>query len=165
MKIAAYEAYMENLATQYLPIRHSATTKRFTRYNVVEVFTELRSSLDLSHFCLMLESFEGQLQDNASSALFDQQTGAFMVLRKVELDNYPAEAETLDLAKAMGLELIYKINQDSRKPGNAIRAFELSSVKYFKVGPVFDNAYGFRFEFSFYDQLSPVLNPANWATV
>ena len=117
-----------------------------------EVLTGLRS--DIKTPALILESYEGQLIDNKSDNFLSSREGAFMILKQVQPDNFDQENQFLDDSERIGLEIIKRIKRDAKIypiQNRTPKIFNLSSVSWQKVGPVFDNYYGYRFTFNMGD--------------
>jgi hypothetical protein len=167
MTPAVYLNYFEQMARQLLQIGHSTTKKRFARINIEEVLTGLRNSINLSDWCMFLESYEGKLILKADETAADIITGAFMIVKNVQPDNFVQEAMVLDQSKAIGIKIVSRMILDKQKAyqGTApafMRGFDVSSVNYQKVGPLFDNAYGYRFEFSVLANENLLVSAEDW---
>jgi hypothetical protein len=164
MELQAYTDYFLDIATRLKEIAHSEAKKRFTRINIEEVFSGLRSSLDLNNFCLCLESFEGSLGANNYDQVFDNNIGAFMIVKNCRVDDFVQETQICDQAKQIGLKVVAKMAYDAERRQRglapvALKNFDIASVQYEKIGPLFDNCFGYRFTFLTYDSLSLVHNP------
>ncbi|MGV3588608.1 MAG: hypothetical protein ACO1OF_16500 [Adhaeribacter sp.] len=163
MTLKDYEAYFERLATQFKPIGHSPQNRKFVRISIEELFVQMRSGLILTGPGLVLEVFEGELQYTKSDNNPDNQAGAFYILQNVRQDDFKHETEVLDRCLTLGKELAAKIFRDSRYGKGPLQNFDLDKIRYHKVGPFWDNAFGYRFEFSWWDAFKPVVNPDNWS--
>lgn len=167
MELQAYTDYFLDVATRLKDIGHTEAKERFTRFNIEEVFSGLRSKIDLNNFCLCLESFEGSLSANNANQVFDNNIGAFVIVKNCQIDNFVMETQICDQAKKIGLKVVAKMVYDVelRYKGLvpvALKNFDISSVQYEKVGPVFDNCFGYRFTFLTYDSLTLVHNPNDY---
>ncbi len=161
--VKEYVDYFEGIATQHKEIQHTDAKKHFARINIEEVLTGLRSSIFTP--ALILESFEGGLIDNKSDNILADRMGAFMILKEVEHDNFKQEAEFLDDCERIGLDAIRRMRRDARvQPIQArlLRGLQLSKVGWMKVGPVFDNWYGYRFTFSLEDHENMKYDDSKW---
>jgi hypothetical protein len=164
MELQAYTDYFLDIATRLKEIGHTEARKRFTRFNIEEVFSGLRSTLDLNNFCLCLESFEGNLGANNYDQVFDNNTCAFMIVKNCGNDNFVMETQICDQAKVIGMKVVAKMAFDAERRQRglapvALKNFDINSVQYEKVGPIFDNCFGYRFTFQVYDSLPLVYNP------
>lgn len=163
LNVSQYISYFEGIATNHKEIAHKKTEKHFYRMNVEEVLTGLRS--DINSPALILESFEGSLTDNKSDNILADRIGAFMILKKVETDNFTQEHEYLDDCERIGLEIIKRMRRDARVnpiQNRLLKNFDLNKVNWQKVGPVFDNYFGYRFVFSLVDPENMSYDKTKW---
>jgi hypothetical protein len=168
-----YVAYFEDLATNLKDIGHTPDKKKFSRIDIEEVLTSMRTSLDMTTMCLVLEMLEGQLNDNISDNIMNMQAGAFLLLRHVKKGDYAAENVAMADAFKIFVKLLSKIKKDretfpmndANRSNGLVKYFDFSSVKYNKVGPIFDNCYGLRIEFGFSESVSFAFNPNDWLYV
>ncbi len=161
MTLTEYTAYFESLATQYKPIGHSPEIPKFGRIDIEEVVLGLRSRLDFSSPVMILENFEGALGNNEGSNLPHTQAGAFYILQNAIPDDLADEVVKLDNCHKIGIEILARLYRDTLNSRQ--RRFEIEKTNYHKVGPIWDNAYGYRFEVTFFDQYKIAINPANWS--
>ncbi len=144
MEFSAYISYFEAIARSHRQIAHSEQEKHFCRMNIEEVISDLRSQL--LYPALLLESFEGGIIDHLSDNFLDKQEGAFMILKQCHNDDFEMENLLLDECRQIGMDIISRMIKDRRD--FLLQGFDPASVHYQKVGPVFDNAFGYRFSFS-----------------
>ena len=163
MDFAPYSAYFESLAKRLVDIGHTNARPKFCRFNIEEVIDGLATDLDTTTPVLLLESFEGRFFDNGSDQAFDEQAGAFLIMQQAGASDFAAQNAIIDRAKRIGRKMIARLRKDSRRqvPG-ALSQFDLSKVEYQKVGPVFDNCYGYRFTFSWEEPTALVVDEADW---
>lgn len=163
-----YIAYFEKVARQLKQIGHSDTSKRFARIDIEEVLTGLRNKINLKEWCLVLESYEGNLQSRGDEAMADTMMGAFMVVRQVKDNDFAGQAATISESKAIGLKIIALLIRDKQlavqgERPRFLRGFQLGNVNYQKVGPLFgENAYGYRFEFAILENQHLIYDPEDW---
>lgn len=161
MEFSEYIAYFEEVSRKHKGIGHTDAEKHFYRLDIEELITGLRS--DLNFPCLLLESLTGHLNDTDADSVQDILTGAFTILKQVDPGDFTMEMQALQESIRIGKDIISKIRHDSRRTKvPVIEGFFLSSVLYEKVGPVFDNCYGYRFMFSFQQQIDLSFNPDSW---
>ncbi|RNI27673.1 hypothetical protein EFA69_16270 [Rufibacter immobilis] len=165
MTLTAYTNYFEFLATYFRPIGHSGNRQRFARVDIEEVITQLRSRLDLQEPCMLLEYFEGELGGNGGDNHLNQMTGAFYIVQQVRANDLKDENLVLNRCLEYGKEIVARIYKDSEKRTiyGFLKNFRLEKVSYNKVGPLWGNVYGYRFEFPWYDSFAPVTFPNNWS--
>ena len=128
LSVSKYISYFEEIAKQHKEIAHTAAEKHFVRMNIEEVLTGLRG--DIVTPALILESFEGTLNDNNSDNIRANRTGAFMILKEVETDNYAEEHAFLDDCERIGLEIIKRMRRDSKTnpiQNRLLQSFDLNN--------------------------------------
>jgi hypothetical protein len=153
------EEYFELMATQLKEIRHTPALPRFVRFNIEEVLKGLRHNLNLTNFCLLLEAPEGTIDDNRGDQCWDNQVVSYLVLRQVEVNDFAGERATVAQARQIGVKILTRILQDARF-GDVDLAED--PVEYEKVGPVFNNAFGYRISFVAKDPISLVYEEDDW---
>ena len=144
-----YVSYFRGIATQNKEIGHTDKETHFYRMNVEEVLQGLRT--DIHSPALILEAFEGKLVDGKSDNNLADRMGAFMIIKQVEVDNFDEEHKVLDDCERIGLNIIKRMRRDSRTnpiQDRLLQGLDLNRVNWQKVGPVFDNYFGYRFIFS-----------------
>ena len=137
------EAYFKQVAIDFAPVSHTDAAPRFARFDLEELMGQLRQNLDTTHFCLLMETPTGKLEQNGGDAYFDNQALAYWLIRQVETNDFDGERDTLHLARKYGHQVLARCRQTL--PG--LEPLDLSTVEYDKVGPVFGNCYGYRFAF------------------
>jgi hypothetical protein len=116
---------------------------------------ELKSNLQIGTLLVMFSpeiDTAGENIDNSS----DLYSGMIFIIKKLERKSDGGEAErkkvlndTLQTAKAIRKE-IFKIASDVSIDCHFWKRIEHRSVKFRKLGPVFNNMYGWTMEFSFF---------------
>ncbi|MBC6698089.1 hypothetical protein [Hymenobacter sp. BT190] len=153
------EEYFELMATKLKEIRHTPALPRFVRFNIEEVLKGLRHNLNMTSYCLLLEAPEGVIDDNQADQFWDNQVVSYMVLRQVELNDFAAERATVAEARKIGVKILTRILSDERF-GEVNLAED--PVEYEKVGPVFNNAFGYRISFTAKDPISLAYKSSDW---
>lgn len=164
MTLLDYTAYFEALATKFKNIGHSQQRHRFARIDIEEVILGLRSRLELNEPCLILEAFEGTIDENQGDNNLNAMTGAFYIMQNAREGDTADEAQVLSRSLEYGKQVVARINQDAakRRPTGFLKNFRLQGVTYHKVGPIWDNAYGYRFQFPWVDSYSTVVQDELW---
>ena len=170
MKLSDYDAYFKDLSSRMASIAHTEEDPRFGHYNLEEVLLGLRSKLDLTGFCLLLEDPTGQFYKVANEQIKDLQTGAILIIKHVPLDDFAEERIALDralqlcrqVAARMLEDQILAINTDT-KP-RFLRGLQIAGFQYQKASNVFDNCFGYRLEFQYLDTEPLTLIPEEWIT-
>ena len=159
MSIEEIEEYFEELATKFRPIGHTTAAPRYCRFNIEELLSGFVHKLDLSKFCLLLESPMGALEDNGGDGYFDNQEIAFLVIRRCELRNFAQEKQILADTRRLGLQIVARIIEDGR-----FIDLDENTIEYEKVGSekVLANCYGYRFTFTASSTIDLSTDPALW---
>ena len=113
----------------------------FYRFNVAELLGQLRSGLNAP--ILALESHSSELEGNGVSN-FNGRAISFLVLDHAGRDDeYDKQDEVLDAMEQIVLDIISYLKQlHGDKTSWLYGKFEINTVKYEKVGPVFGDMYG-----------------------
>jgi hypothetical protein len=156
---SAYVHYFEQIAMEHVDIAHSSTEKHFSRLNINEMIQALNT--DINYPCLLLESLEGGLEAVSDDQINDVKTCGFMVVDLADLGDYADQDEVLDKMFVLAMEIVSRM-RDDRKMHSWLRRLNLDRVKYFKVGPLFDRAFGYLVEFEIKTQINLTYNPAKW---
>lgn len=167
MTHSEYISFFEDLATRHKSLLHSGSEKHFVRANIEELITGLRSKVAWP--CLVLESYELNLIDHKSDNIYLVPTGAFSILTKVTRDDYTQENEAINACMGIGLDIITAIRKEYRAMGTPaesaarkIKYFDPATVKAYKVGPVLENCFGYRFEFQIGNPQSLAYDTNKW---
>jgi len=154
MKFSEYETYFLEAAKSNKKISHLASPdkKTFRRIDIEEVITGAKSSMKgLSMFLEAPEIGTRDMLSDNPRKLFE---GAFLILNEAAKGNFDSEMTVLDETMDVAEQVVAKMKNDLLKHKlNAnhpykIKGFDPSSVKMFKVGPVFGNWYGWRVSFT-----------------
>ena len=161
MRHLEYTTLFRDLATRHLGIRHGPTRLRFVRMLIssdpvqkmldYQEFTDgLRTSLNLTDgsACLILENYQSDYSDNEGDFFGKQHHGAFLVLKLVPPGGYDRRDEVIDECEAIGEELMAAAIEQLRARQPVVRITP-ADVMQEAIGPVGDNFYGVRFNFSF----------------
>lgn len=165
-----YESYLSDLASAYKEIAHTPDRPRFALMDIDDIFSLHKTALNMDQPCMILESPEGHL-DLKNDRLRDENYGAFLILQRASRSDAGRKRQVMDRCKQIGLGVLGRMFRDKinhfRGQGTAplmVRFFDLSQVKYFKVGPIFSDAYGWRFEFNLGKETPLNYNEDDWIT-
>lgn len=168
MKLSDYDTYFEDIATRLTDIAHTEESSRFAHYHIEEVITGLRGNLDLTGYCLLLEDPTGQFLKVANEQIKDLQTGAFLIIRHVPLDDFAQERIVLDQCLQLCREVAARMLEDqilaintNEKP-RFLRGLQIAAFQYQKASQIFDNCFGYRMEFQYLDSEALLIHPAKW---
>ena len=148
---------LNNHMKRITAINYKLSSQKSTLYSSQFLFTKeyfiLFSNLAdryVNYTMNLRDCFEGHLVDNNADLILDDKTCAFTILIKGKVNDIPARRINLEKARQIGLDVISRLKKYKRTMTTDYlkwRGFDINSVSYFKVGPVFDDAYGYRFTF------------------
>ncbi|SFD00684.1 hypothetical protein SAMN05421780_11910 [Flexibacter flexilis DSM 6793] len=144
------EYFEKEIAAKLPEIQHSATQKRFGTIDIEDVYNSLRNDFDLRGYCLLIEFPEKTTDLQDLDSVFQDTIMAYTVLRKVEKSNIAEREEVLVECERIGKKILSKILHHARTR-QFFKNTTFRPIPIQKVGPVFDNAYGKRFEVTFYE--------------
>lgn len=165
-----YESFFSAIATSFTPIGHTPEAPKFATLDIDDILSGQRGNLDFTSPVMLLENPEGGL-GYKHDRLLDQNFGAFHILQHVSRGNPEDKRTVMDNCKSYGAEIIAHIQLqkiERMKGDNTIPRmllyFDPSQVQYQKVGPLFSDCYGWRFEFNLGEEspITTVYNPDNW---
>ncbi|WP_338814051.1 hypothetical protein V9L05_01250 [Bernardetia sp. Wsw4-3y2] len=161
MTIGDYITYFEAIAKSLVDILHTEESKRFTTLDIHEALNGMISDMDFNEFCMLLTTYEGQLQQyDYESPIYHQSEGGFMIIKHVEQNDFRNQDQTYREAEIIGYKIIAKILEDKKQSSRShncpkmITDFDANSVETLKVGPKFDNCFGMLFTFSITSNVS-----------
>ena len=145
MNYSDYINYFEQIAIDFPEFGHTANDRHFYRHDMDEIFTKINAAKGK---LLALESFSGSLTGSADdvSNVID---GAFLVLKHAKPSNLDDREAALTETHALGNQIVAKMINDLYNEDPLIAGLGVSSFDWGKVGPIFDNYYGWRFQFQF----------------
>ncbi|AEW85881.1 hypothetical protein [Flavobacterium columnare] len=121
----------------------------FYRFNWNEINNAFRRGIPTP--ALLLESHSMGLKPNANgTAHFSERAISFLLLDHTgKADNYTKQEEVLDRLENIMLDICTYLNKISKDPATlkSIGKIDLNSIEVEKVGPVFDNMYGWNIRY------------------
>ena len=155
-----YVNYFKSIAETHVDIQHGTLGQRFVRMNIEDAFDQM---LDLSSPCLALESLE--YSTRAPSLDQNQRVlrGGFMILISVESGDHTAEDAALHKAMLLQTDIEAKMRHDKKHCALPWLKFLVAdSFRCFKVGPLYNNAFGWLCEFQVDTPLNLKYDPTRW---
>ena len=137
--ISSYIEYFRTLAAEHKEING------FYMMDINEILDGLRSTV--KYPALILENLSGSyLVSNLDNPL-EVINGGFLILgHLINPDDFQGEMRLIDEMKSIGHDVIVRMLYDHMKcetlAEKAIPGFDINSVTYDVIGPVFDNCYG-----------------------
>jgi len=163
----AYLTYFENLARNHTSILHSDTEKRFFRMNVSELAGNLKSGIKFP--CLVLESFEVRIDANNSDHTAKVITAAFSIIDVVpKVGDYARENEVLDALEPVVCDFIARLWYDSLQQTDGaefLATLNRDAIEYNKIGPVWNNMFGWRCVFECHDHIDMDVDVSKWGDI
>jgi len=157
--INSYVEYFRTIAREHKEINN------FYMMDINEPLDALRSTIQYP--ALILTSLSGNLESSNLDNILDTVNGGFMILGHLtQVDDFSAEMQLVSKMKQIGTDVIARMLHDYLKCEllalKAIPGFNINSVSYEMLGPVFDNDYGVMFSFILQDCLDLEYNPLQW---
>lgn len=164
--IQGYIDYFRQLAVTHKDIQHNIASetgdaspgeKRFSTWGIDQVVTGLRTKM--GDPLLLLENYEihtsGQNMHDVKAAY----SGAFTVIGRAKVNNYADEVFQFAKCERIYKDILQKIWQemygaDAEFCSTPFYSFQFHTLSIIPVGPLFDNSFGWRIEFSFNPKLS-----------
>jgi hypothetical protein len=143
--ISSYIEYFRKLASEHKEIHG------FYMIDINEILDGLRSTV--KYPALILENLSGSyLASNLDNPL-EVINGGFLIIDHLpNLDDFQGEMALIDRMKEIGHQVIARMLHDKMKceplAEKAIPGFDVNSVSFEVLGPVFDNDYGVNFAFT-----------------
>jgi len=142
--INSYVEYFRTLAGGHKEIND------FYMMDINEPLDALRSTI--KYPALILTSLSGNFEASNLDNILDSVNGGFMILGHLDqVDNFSAEMLLISKMKLIGTDIMARMLHDHQKCEllalKAIPGFNVNTVSYEMLGPVFDNDYGFLFSF------------------
>ncbi len=149
--INSYVEYFRTLAREHKEIND------FYMMDINEPLDALRSNI--KYPALILTNLSGNFEASNRDNILDLVNGGFLVISHLDqIDDFSGEMQLVSKMKQIGIEIISRMLYDHLKCEplalKAIPGFNINSVSYEMLGPVFDNDFGLMFSFKFQDCLN-----------
>lgn len=135
----------------------------FYRFNWNEINGQFRSGVPTP--ALLLESYSSNLSDNQNqTTTFNNRKISFLILDFAGVpDDYEKQEDVLDNLEKIGLQIIaYLKTKSNNKKSWLFGKFDISSVEMEKVGPIFDNMYGWNILYNLRNHEPMCMDSADW---
>ena len=157
--INSYVEYFRNIASEHKEIND------FYMMDINEPLAALRSNI--KYPALILTSLSGNFEASNLDNILDVVNGGFLIISHLDqIDDFSGELLVLERMKQIGTDIIARILHDYLKCEllalKAILGFNINSVSYEMLGPVFDNDYGVMFSFKLNVCLDLEYVSSNW---
>ena len=157
--INSYVEYFRTLAREHKEIND------FYMMDINEPLAALRSNI--KYPALILTSLSGNFEASNLDNILDLINGGFMILGHLDkIDDFSGEMQLISKMKQIGTDIIGRMLHDQMKCEplalKAIPGFNINSVNYEMLGPVFDNDYGIMYSFKLLDCVGLEFDPSKW---
>lgn len=137
--------------------------KGFYRFDVNELIGKFRSGIQTP--ALLLESHSSELESQTKMVSnFNSIKVSFILLDFAgKINDFDKQNEVLDRLENIALDIVsYLVTQNRTKDSWLFGMFDINSVRIEKVGPTFDNMYGWNVIYSLKNHESMVFDATKW---
>ena len=157
--INSYIEYFHTLAIEHKEIED------FYMMDINEPLEALRSNI--IYPALILTNLSGNFEASNLDNILDLINGGFLIIGHLnQIDDFSGEMQLVSKMKQIGTDIIARMLHDYMRCElltlKAIPGFNINSVSYETLGPVFDNDYGVMFSFKLLDCLDLEYNSEKW---
>jgi len=154
-----YLNYFQTLANQHVKI------KDFYVMDINEPIMALKDTMKFP--ALILNSLNGSVTAPHIDNTLDLIKGGYIIIDSIDrIDDFYAEMNILQNTKQIGIDIISRMLYDMQKcellAAKAIPGFDVKTVNYEMVGPVFDVCFGFNFTFKCLSKLDLTYHESAW---
>ena len=154
-------AYFKYIASSHIALQHTDENKHFFRFELEEVLTGIRSSINYP--ALILEGYDFGYSDNNSDNLMKCRNGAFILLdHAMHADDFDRIDEIYDEMESIADDILAKIKADKRNLSVPfIAGFDINKTE----GQMLkgnDQTFGIRITFTIDSPKEIVVNPEKW---
>ena len=149
--------FHEAIATAHVDING------FYRYNFNEIIGQLRSGVKTP--ALLLESHSSDLESETNMVTnFNPRAISILLLDFAgKANDFDKQDAILDKLENVALDICsYLVEQNKTRGSWLFGMFNINSFKYEKVGPIFDNMYGWNVMYTLKDHEPMKVNPDKW---
>lgn len=162
-----YITYFENIAATHKDIMHGVQGKRFFRTTIEELIGAI-GNRTIGYPALMLLPLDIRKVGEEDNR-YERSQGGFMILDALKSpeDNERKE-QILNVTREICEDIIMKIKKDVDEceplASKIFVEFDINQVRAREWGPVWDNAFGWSYEFPLMAQYTKTYNPEKWQT-
>ena len=157
--INSYVEYFSTLAREHKEIND------FYMMDINEPLDALRSKI--KYPALILTSLSGNFEASNLDNILDVVNGGFLIIGHLDqIDDFSGEMQLVSKMKQIGTDIIARMLHDYLECEalalKAVPGFNINSVSYEMLGPVFDNDFGVMFSFKLQDCLDLGYDISKW---
>jgi len=137
--------------------------KGFYRFNWNEINGKFRSGVSAP--ALLLESHSADLSENSNkTTTFNNKAISFLLIDFAgKPDNFDKQEQVLDDLENTALDICAYLKKESKDRSSWLYGkLEIASVTYEKVGPIFDNMYGWNILYTLKNNEQMCYEPEKW---
>ena len=158
--INSYVEYFRTLAKEHKEIND------FYMMDINEPLDALRSNI--KYPAMILTSLSGNFEASNLDHILDSINGGFLIIGHLDkIDDFSGEMQLISKMKQIGTDIFARMLYDCRKcepsAPKAIPGFNINSVSYEMLGPVFDNDFGILYAFKLEDIIDLEYVNAHWS--
>ena len=158
--INSYVEYFRTIAREHKEIND------FYMMDINEPLAALRSNI--KYPALILTSLSGNFEASNLDNILDSINGGFLIIDHLDkIDDFSSEVQILSMMKQIGTDIIARMLYDHQKceplTVKPIPGFNINSVSYEMLGPVFDNDFGILYAFKLEDIIDLEYVNAHWS--
>ena len=149
--------FHEDIATAHKKING------FFRFNMAEILGQFRSGIETP--ALLLESHSSEIDENQNKTVhFNNKAISFMLLDFTgKADNYRKQEEVLDELENVGLDILTYLKKSTNDRNSFLFGkFDAATFRMEKVGPIFDNMYGWNILYQLKNHEPLTYEPDKW---
>lgn len=143
--------------------RRNKALKGFYRFNWVEIEGQFRSGIGTP--ALLLESHSTDLSSNSNKVVtFNNRRISFLILDFTGVtDDYEKQEDVLDATEDIALDIVSFLKTESKRADSFLyNLFDVDTVRIEKVGPIFDNMYGWNVLYTLKNHEPMCFDPEKW---
>lgn len=137
--------------------------KGFHRFNFKEINTKMRSGVLAP--CLALEAPSSELNSETNNVSnFNNREISFVIIDfGGRPDNFDKQEEVLDRMEVICLDVLaYFVEQNKNRESFLFGKFNINTVRIEKVGPIFDNMFGWNVIYTLKNHQPMKVNTEKW---
>jgi hypothetical protein len=157
--INSYVEYFRTIAQEHKEIND------FYMMDINEPLAALRSNI--KYPALILTSLSGNFEASNLDNILDSINAGFLIIGHLDqIDDFSGELLVLARMKQIGTDIIARMLHDYMKcellTMKAIPGFNINSVSYEMLGPVFDNDFGIFYSYKIENSIVMEYDSSNW---
>ena len=157
--INSYVEYFRTLAREHKEIND------FYMIDINEPLAALRSNI--KYPALILTSLSGNFEASNLDNILDSINAGFLIIGHLaQIDDFSGEIQLISKMKQIGTDIIARMLNDHLKceplTVKAIPGFNINTVTYEILGPIFDNDYGIMFSLKLIETQSHEYDSSVW---